>query len=148
MNSKIDSAISTVINKYSRVRRTIKSKEDTELETAVNDLARTVKEVRKNYEHIHAIVAIGTVWYEDFVDEDTGDVVTVERFNKKSTHIVRISLPRRGRTNANRMNTLDSYLRLYPKEIIRIIKPISECKYFDIKQGLIKAHLGITPITI
>ena len=49
----------------------------------IEEKDKKIKRVQK----IHCIIARGESWYEDFVDEDNGDVVTIKRFQSKEYHL-------------------------------------------------------------
>lgn len=110
---------------------------------SMTKVSKVLNDHYKNNETVCAIVNKGDIFIEDFIDEDTGDVVSIERFLIKDTYIVKFYIPN-CKFKADKLNAAELYLSLYFRDY-RIVDIITSNKYEKIKNKEIKKYLNVEP---
>ena len=82
------------------------------------------------------------IWYEDFIDEDNGEVVSIERSSIIDTYIARIENVPIGKSMKESEGLATSYVQAIHKNC-RLGKLITYHKYHKIRRGEIKKYKNL-----
>lgn len=92
-------------------------------------------------EHYYCLVEQGNTWVEDFIDEDTNEIVSIEQFAVECVILTIVTLPL-CKDKKYQFDYINSYIRGNSK-YYRLKKLLTIKKFNRIDNGEVKKYKGI-----
>lgn len=119
-----------------------------ELDHFISDMGEDIQLYVRNSTMIHFIADKGRKWIEDFVDEDTCEVVSIDRFQVQSGVISKLRVPKLHKSKDAILKAIQQYLDFTYGGKYQIKTLITAHKYHNIENGNIKKYKSYTQIDL